>query len=442
MARKRSLSAVGVVNTITQASNQVAKTQLPFVTESTFSDFGKQLTYAPDETRNAWIDSYYNLCTLQAILGKRAYESYFKKLYKEPTVSENIQLSMVDQIKAKAYDKDATARILENEPPRIGVQYIASVLRRQYQLSENPDLLIASFLSEADFMNFTDATVTQMYSSMEDDNVTIIKEMLAQNFKEGNIRLEPIAAPNDEDDLKSFMRVVKRIGADWAAERSREYNLAGFRTFSPVDDHYFLVNTDLDALNQVYNLPWAFDKSYLEMKSEGDVITMGSSSLADGKIYSMLFDKDFMQIRDKVGFPKFTSFFNPGTLTQNRFLTVMSVLSVAFFANATAFIDPSNIDTAATVALDVRDGSDHADRNTVKEMYVKTVTLSDNSKLFDKFGTWSVSGATDVNTSIDEYSGELTIGATEAGTSGKVTVTWTSHLNSNITATKEITINQ
>lgn len=441
---KRALKAEGIVNTITKATNEVAHASLPFVTKDTFSDFGKQLTIAPDEVRNAWIDNYFNLCGLQVILGKRAYESYFKLLYREPTLTENIQLSMVDAIKAKAYDKEATSRILENEPPRVGVQYIQSVLRRQYQVTDIEDLLTAAFVSTNAFLSFTDATMTQMYSSMEDDNVEMIKQMLNKNLAEGNIRLYPIAAPDNEAELKAFMRVVKRIGADWAAERSRDYNLAQFRTFSPNDDHYFLVNTDMDALNQVYNLPWAFDKSYLEMKSEGTVITMGSGALAGGNVYSMLFDRDFFQIRDKVNMPKYTSFFNPATLSQNRFLTVFTVLSIAFFANATAFINPSVIDDSFTATIDVRDGSDHANPGDYKEVYISGITVA-SGKYADKFGTWAVSNNTSNDTVIDAESGELTIGADEAGTtvSGNkvVTVTWTSHLNSSVTATKNIILN-
>ena len=128
MAKKASKSAIGIVNAITQATNAVASVQLPFVDKATFSNFGKQLAVAPDAYRNGWIDNLINLCGLQVILGKRMYESYFKKLYREATLTENIALYMVDAIKAKAYDPNATSRILENEPPRVGTQYIQSVL--------------------------------------------------------------------------------------------------------------------------------------------------------------------------------------------------------------------------------------------------------------------------------------------------------------------------
>lgn len=440
MPKRRALKAVGSVNTITKQTNQVAHAQLPFVTVDTFSDFGKQLTIAPDEVRNAWIDNYINMCGLQIILGKRMYESYFKKFYRDPTYTESIQLSMVDAIKAKAYDKEATARILENEPPRVGVQYIQECLRRQYQVTDIEDMLIASFVSPDSYNSFTDATMTQMYSSMEDDNVVLIKEMLNQNIKEGNVRLYPSTAPNDKDSLLEFLRVVKRIGADWDAERSREYNLAAFRTFSPMSDHYFLTNTDLDALAETYALPWAFNKQFIELRSEGEAVVMGSSALAGGHVYSMMFDRDFFQIRDKVNFPKFTSFFNPATLSQNRFLTVMTIMSISFFSNAIAFIDPTVIDDAFTATLDTRDGSDHANLGDYKEVYVKSITTA-NGKYADKFGKWSITGNTSNDTKIDEDSGELVIGKDETGTSGKITVVWTSHLNNSITATKDITLN-
>lgn len=447
MARKNSLSAIGIVNTITKATNAVADVQLPYVDKSTFSDFGKQLAIAPPAVQNGWIDNLINLCGLQVILGKRMYESYFKRLYREATLTENIALYMVDAIKAKAYDKEATSRILENEPPRVGVQYIQSVLKRQYQVTDIEDLLTSAFTSEGSFMSFMDAVTTQLYSSMEDDNVEMIKEMLNQNIAEGNIRLVPLAKPANQADLLAYMYNVKKIGADWDAERSREWNLAGFRTFSPNSDHYFLLNTDLDALNQVYNLPWAFDKSYLEMKSEGEAIVMGSGALAGGNVYSLMFDRDFFQIRDRVNHPRFTSFFNPGTLAQNRFLTCFTVLSIAFFANACAFIAPSAVGIASA-EIDTRDGSTAANPGDVVELYVKSVTAASN-KYADKFGKWSLNNesVTSADTYIDADSGELVLGKDETGityqgyTGKYVQAVWTSHLDNTVTADILIKIN-
>lgn len=450
MARRNSLTAVGIVNTITKATNKVGEVQLPFVDKSTFSDFGKQLMTAPEAYQNGWLDNLVNLCGLQIILGKRMYESYFKRLYREATLTENIALYMVDAIKAKAYDKEATSRILENEPPRVGVQYIQTVLKRQYQVTDIEDLITSAFTSEGSFMSFMDGVTTQLYSSMEDDNVEAIKTMLNENLAEGNIRLYPIAKPDSQAELLAYMRVVKRIGADWDAERSREWNLAGFRTFSPNDDHYFLLNTDMDALNQVYNLPWAFDKSYLEMKSEGEAIVMGSGALASGNVYAMMFDRDFFQLRDRVNHPRFTSFFNAGTLAQNRFLTCFTVMSIAFFANAVAFIAPSAVGFAGSnyAAIDTRDGSANANLGEIKEIYVKSVK-ADTGKYVDKFGKFSITGNTSNDTYIDEDSGELYIAKDEEGTEGTgadagsyfITVTWTSHLDNTKTATKAIKLN-
>lgn len=467
MAKKASKSAIGIVNAITQATNAVASVELPFVDKATFSDFGKQLTIAPDVYRNQWLDNLVNLCGLQIIMGKRMYESYFKKLYREPTLTENIALYMVDAIKAKAYDKDATGRILENEPPRVGVQYIQSVLKRQYQVTDIEDLITSAFTSEGAFLSFMDAVTTQLYSSMEDDNVEMVKALIKQNLVEGNIRLETAVKPDDKDTLLAFMRKVKTLGSDWAVERSRKYNLAGFRTFSPADDHYFLMNTDMDALNEVYNLPFAFNQDYLKLKSEGQAIVMGSEGLGD--VYAMMFDRDFFQIRDRVNHPRFTSFFNPSTLAQNRFLTCFTVLSVAFFANCVAFVDPEKVisdGTGVVFGLGARDRDlidvyyDEEERRGIAanpgeevEIYVRDVR-STTTQLFDKFGTYEIIAVTespaktDAHTSIDPDSGVLTIGADEQGytlpsTDGHyICVQWTSHLNEAYKARLFVKINR
>ena len=437
MAKKANKSAIGIANAITQATNAVSEFQLPFVEKATFSNLGKQLAVAPDAYRNAWYDNLVNLCGLQIVLGKRMYESYFKKLYREATFTESVALYMVDAIKAKAYDKEATAAILENNPARVGAQYIQTVLRRRYDVSDIEELSISAFNTEGAFLSMIDAVTTQLYSSMEDDNVEMIKELLKANITEGNIRLEPATKPDTQTQLLDFMRVVKRIGSDWAVERSRKYNLAGYRTFSPQNDHYFLMNTDMDALNEVFNLPFSYHKSYLEMKSEGESIVMGSDGL--GPVYSMMFDRDFMQVRDKVGFPKFTSFYNDATLSMNRFLHAWTVLSVAYFANAIAFVDPSDVEIVSAT-LGSRDGSAAMNPGEEKEIYVSAIVAGEG-KIADKFGTYSVAGTSTLaaGTTIDPDSGVLTVGEGEQNST--LTVTWTSHLDESVTATIAITVN-
>lgn len=445
MARKIS-NAPGIVNTIVKATNAVCEPQLPFVDKSTFSDFGKQLSMAPVEVQNTFIDNLISLCGMQIILGKRMFTSIFKKLYREDTLTENVALYMIDAIRARSYSSEETNRILETNPPRVGVQYITSVLRRQYAISEIEDLLTGAFTSEGSFLSFLDAISTQLYSSYEDDVNESIKTLINENIKEGNIRLEPVTKPTNQSTLLAFMQILKQIGSDWGVERSRIYNMAGFRTYSPEDDHYVLLNSQLASMNEVYNLAWSFNKSFLEMKSEGSAIVMASSALCDGNVYAMLFDKDLFQIRNRVNHPRLTSFFNPATLSQNRFLTCFTVLSLAFFANACAFIDPSKIgyDATTPATLATRNGSDHANLGEVVEMYVKAIK-ADTGKYADKFGKWSVSGNTSTDTYIDEDSGELFIAADEAGTTSSgdqvLTVTWTSHLDSNVTATYTITLN-
>lgn len=439
MSKRKVVTGSGIINTIANATNGVANVSLPFVNTSTFSNFAKELAGAPDMYQNAFMENLANLGFLHKFVETRIYESYFRELYGEDILEEQLVLYATDAIKSRGYDPDDTHRFLEQHPPRIGSQIMQKVLKRQYQVATIEDLITAIAGGEASFMSFYDATTTQLWSSYEDDNLQTIKELINDNIAEGNLFLFPLTKPTTQAQVLALQVEIDTIANDWNSERYRDYNLAGFKTYTPKDALMYLFNNRISALNKVYNLAWAFNESYLELEAKGRSITMSSEALAGGNVYSAIFDNKLFEIHNRIGHPKITSFYNPGTLAMDRLLTCFTLYGMNLFQNSVWFIDPSVIDSAPTLTISERDGSAYVDAGTIKEMYVDSLTVS-SGKYFDKFGKWSVSGGSDPDTAIDELSGELSVGANEAS-STVLTVTFTSHLDSNVTATATVTVN-
>lgn len=441
MANKK-LTAVNVVNAVNNSVSKRFGITFPAITEKNFSDMASQLSAASPEIQNAWLDTMINLVGLQIAMNKRQYEGYFKKLYKPDTATENIQLSMIDLLDVKTYSPDADADdFFADAKADIETQYVTSVMKTVIPLSTNDDAFLAAFINVAAFDTFKEGLVSRMYDTMEMFDVTATKEMINQNIKEGNLFLKPIATPVDKDTTLAFTKDVKMTSEDLRVEMDNRHNLSGMNTWTPTEDGMLMLTTDVVATSETYNLAWAFNKSYIDLKSNGQAITIPSDGLAGGSVYGAYFDKDLVQIRNKTGFPKATSQFFGNTLTTKRWLHNQKIMALSYFNNGVFYIDPASVGLTSAV-LDVRDGSKNVNRGGHKKLYVKSIVCPDG-KYADKFGTWTIaakSGDLSAKTNIEPYSGKLVVGKDETATA--IVATWTSHLDTSKTATIEITVNQ
>jgi hypothetical protein len=348
---------------------------------------------------------------------------------------------MVDLIKAKAFNPKADSDdFFEDEPPRVGVQYSNRIIKLKYPVSVNEESLYGAFISEGAFMDFLDSITIALYSSMEMGDVELTKELINKNIAEGNFRIVTCSKPVNKDTSLEFTQKLKKESADMAVEMGAESNLAGYSTFTPEGDGVIISTTEMSSVIETYSLPWAFDKDLLELRKEGQYIETKSDGFADGKVFAVYADRDAFEIREITGFPKITSQYFGNTLTQKRWLHYWGLYTISYFNNVVIFAASSDVGIASAT-LAARDGSAAVNRGDKKEIYVSAV-VADNGKLADKFGTFAVSGNSDTDTQIDPYTGVLYVGKSETGTSGDLTVTWTSHLDSSVTATLTITVNQ
>lgn len=448
MAKRKAVTGSGIINTIVAAVNKVAEPQLPFVNKETFGDFAHQLAQAPDTVQNLFMTDLVNLGWYQRFKAMRQYEGMFRRLYGEDILEDQMVVYATDTLKARAYDPDDAQRFLESHPLRVGQQFIQSSLKRQYQFSTIEDVITAIGQGEGYFLSFYNNAVTAMWNSFEHDNNVAIKEMINQQAKEGNLRLVPVAVPTNQASVLAMKVEVDTISSDWESDLTREYNVAGYNTHTPNDELFYLFNNRINALNENYNLAWAFNEQYLDLKKDGRAIVMDSKALADGAIYAAVFDRTAFEIHNRVGHPRVTAFFNPATLEDERILTCFTLFGMNLFANSAWFIDPNKVGIEA-MTLATRSGSTNANPGDVVEIYVDSITAT-SGKYADKFGKFQLHDVTvtDPNTYIDPDSGELYLGANETGVEldgleGKYVRAYCfSHLDENVYGEILIKINQ
>lgn len=448
MPSYKNLNATNIVNVINNAVNQVYNTSLPAVTKATFSDMADQLRRAPQPVQNAWHDSLINLVGMQILKNKRAYESYFRKLHLGEIATFDVQLLMVDLIKARAYSPNADADdFFADEKPDIEAQYANSILKAKFPVSINEENLYGAFISEDRFMDYMSTIDSVLYSSLEMADVEAVEKLINENITEGNIYIEVGATPENQATALAFTKNVKAIAEDMAVKMSPKYNLAAMNTWTPKDEGVIISDTETKAISETYSLAWAFNKSYLDLEEGGRAITVARGSLADGKVYAIYADRLAFEIRNIIGFPKTVSQYFGNTLTLKRWLHYWALYTISFFNNVVAFADSDDVGiSAATIAL--KSGLTALNKGAKDKAVVTGITAASN-KIADKFGTWSFNTAsvTSTATTIDPVTGELHIGADETGitfqgyTGNYIQVVWTSHLDNNVTADMLIKIN-
>lgn len=448
MPNYKNLTATNIVNVINQAVNKVYNTSLPAVTKETFSDMANQLRVAPAPVQNAWHDSLINLVGMQIIKNKRTYESYFRKLHLGEIATFDVQLLMVDLIKARAYSPDADADdFFADEKPDIEAQYANSVLKAKFPVSINEENLYGAFISQDRFMDYMSTIESVLYSSLEMADVEAVENLINENIKEGNIYIETGDTPADQTTALAFTKNIKAVSEDMAVKMSPKYNLAAMNTWTPKDEGVIISDTETKAITETYSLAWAFNKSYLDLEEGGRAITVARGSLADGKVYAIYADRLAFEIRNIIGFPKTVSQYFGNTLSLKRWLHYWALYTISFFNNVVAFADSDNVGiSAATIAL--KSGLTALNPGARDKAVVTAITAA-SGKIADKFGTWSFNpdSVTDTTTSINPVTGEINLGANETGiafdgyTGKYVQVVWTSHLDNSVTADILVKIN-
>lgn len=448
MPNYRNMTATNIVNVINSSVNKVFNTSLPAVTAQTFSDMANQLRTAPAQVQNAWHDSLINLVGMQIIKNKRTYESYFRRLHQGEIATFDVQLLMVDLIKARAYTPDADADdFFADEKPDVEAQYANSVLKAKFPVSINEENLYGAFLSQERFMDYMSTIESVLYSSLEMADVEAVEKLINENIAEGNVYIEVGDKPVDQSTALAFTKNLKAVSEDMAVKMSPKYNLSAMNTWTPKDEGIIISDTETKAISETYSLAWAFNKSYLDLEEGGRAITVARDSIADGKVYALYADRLAFEIRNIIGFPKTVSQYFGNTLTLKRWLHYWALYTISFFNNIVAFADSDNVGiSAATVAL--KSGLTALNKGAKDKAIVTSITAASN-KIADKFGTWSFNTdtVTSTATTINPVTGELQVGADETGieiqgyTGKYIQVVWTSHLDDQVTADMLIKIN-
>lgn len=434
---------IAIVNAINKQMSGYYAYEFPVVDSSNFKAMAAAFLNAPQSVKNAYIDTLTNVMFNVAIKKVYTASNPFRKLYQGDITpagdgNQYVEEVSIDQFIPLAYEITSTPDdYFKSAPPKVKVQYLCNVLRKKYLVSINQDVIAPAFNSLGQFGSFWESVLSRLYADMEEDDKEEIIAAIEAVISGGNMFLLPITRPVDSPTALAFSKELDVLSRDLSFRRSRAYNLQHLSTKTPEDEAIIIIAGDVIATQNNYNLAWAFNRSYLDLMNKGQIIALDSNGLCDNRVFGVYTDTDYFRIHNVEGFPKIREWSNGANLEDRRWLHSWKMVNFSYASNAIAFAEKDDIGIDKVDLLD-KDGNNTGTVKKGKFIQLDNPKIEATSgKLADSFGTYTITGANDVNTRVDQ---DGTVYISEDETATQITVTFTSHLDENVFGQYAITV--
>lgn len=440
---KTNYDYVAIVNAINSQMGGLYAYEFPIVDSSNFKAMAAAFINMPQMIKNAYIDTLRNVMCNVAI--KKVYRASnpFRRLYREDAVltgdgDQYIEEAAIDQFIPLAYEITGNPeKFFKSAPPKVKVQYLCNVLRKKYEITLNSFILEPAFQSLAAFDSFWTKTMDRLYADMEEDDKEEIMAALDGVIEGGNMRIVPATRPVDSPTALEFSKMLDVISRDLSFRRRRDYNVQHISTKTAEEDAVMIVAGDVIAVQNNYNLAWAFNRQYLDLFNKGQIIPVDSEGFADNRVFMIYTDEDFFRIHMVKGFPILKAWENGDNLEEKRWLHNWKMVNFSYASNALCFVEPDNIGVQSVEILDYNGNKASAvGVGKFLQLALPKVTPVDG-KLADCFVTYTIAGQKSANTRIDQ-DGTLWIASDE--TADTITITGTSHLDTSKSGAYTVTV--
>lgn len=361
---------------------------------------------------------------------------------------ESVEEIFVNIAKPFEYDPAvAENRVFAREIPDVRAAFHVLNYQKFYKATIQNEQLRQAFLSWNGVTELIAKITESMYTGANYDEFLTMKYMLAKNILNG--RLYPVQIPTvEEANMKSIISTVKGVSNNYEF-MTPNYNVAGVATHTQKEDQYFIVNSQFDATMDVEVLASAFNMDKADFighrvlidsfgtldvnrlnllfanDSNYEPLTSEELSALDA-IPCVLVDKDWFMIFDNI--LNFTENYNGEGLYWNYWYHTWKTFSVSPFANASVFVP--GVPTVTGITISPTSATIAAGQAVLFSADVTTSNFA--SKAVD----WSISPEIE-GVSIGPL-GQLIVD--QGVTSGTITVTATSVINSGVSANATVTI--
>lgn len=413
---------IELMNYIRSVAGQDYKDRIPEATRDNLADIGKTILQY-DALENEFLNALVNRIGLVMITSKVYQNPY--KMFKKGMLNygESIEEIFVNIIKAHQYDPaDAEKTLFKRELPSVDAVFHRMNRKDFYPVTIEEDELSLAFTSPEGVTNLANKIIESMYTSNEYDEFLLFKNLVVNAIK--NRALYPVVIPElTKENAHDIVKIIKKVSNDLTF-MNNIYNQMAVMTVTPKTEQYLIIDTEFDALIDVDVLASAFNMDKVTFAGHKTLIDNFANQTG---VHGIIVDKDWFMIFDKL--MKFKDAENGKGLYWNYFLHVWQLWSVSPFANAIVLTTNETTVTGVTV-----EPSNPTLSVGSRTEFTATVAGTGD---YPSSVVWSITGANDPDTYIDENTGVLYIGDNE---SGAPVVTATSVFDDTKSGTSTVTI--
>ena len=312
----------------------------------------------------------------RVLVTSRTYENPWA-IFKKGTLDfgEVIEEVFVELATPRSYDPEyARSHMLQRSIPDVRSAYHVMNYQKFYKQTVQRQDLARAFMSVDGVTDLIEKIIGSMYTAMNYDEFLVMKYMLAKQLYYGRIKAE---YPDTGETVVDEVTKIKSV-SNLMTYMSKDYNVAGVRTYSDKDNQYLIVTADFEAKMDVNVLAVAFhmDKAEfmghlmqvdsfasLDMDRLEEIFTDNDGNLdpnfieftdeqleALAGVDAVLVDENYFMIIDNMN-PITRDFENGEGLYWNYWLHTWKTFSVSPYANAVYFVKEAP--TAGTITISV-----------------------------------------------------------------------------------------
>lgn len=448
------MESAGVITDVQRDASGRA-TAFAFAPGVTSRDVGTVVTaYSPD--RNPFLNALVNRIAF-TIIKNRTFDNpwaVFKKGYME--FGETVEEVFVDICEPHMYSpENAEQKVFKREIPDVRAAFHTMNWQVFYKQTVSNDQLRMAFLSWQGISDLVSKIVTAMVTSMNVDELYMMKYLIARAILDGNMYVQVIEDP--DTDAKAALKTIQTatLNMKWP---SRDYNQAGVMNFTPIEDQRLIetnaarATLNVDALAEIFQLAKA---DYLQIQMDVDdfskidferikamftdpvtgEVTQNVEEFDAGEkallasVVGVLTTVDWWMIFDN--FSNMTQNYNGEGLYWNYWLHGWKTFSYSPFENCIVFSKTAQSITGVTVSPNTAS----VDKG---QSVVLTATVA-GTGIVNTNVTWKVAGASELASGTHIDGGTLYVAKDETNTT--LTVTATSAQDSSKSGTATITVN-
>lgn len=365
-----SIGNVDVLNAIRNDASQEFADAIPVASGDNIREVGR-LIMSDQNYTNEFLMALVNRIG-RTIITSKSWNNPLKK-FKVGLLEmgEVVQDIYVNQVEERIYSMyDAEKNVFKVAIPDIRACYYAINSQKVYKATINESMLAQAFLSMNGLYDLVEKIMTRMQLQDEDYEFKVMQNCIKDCATKGQFYPVVLTAP--PTDESSAKELVKKARAMFSKLRypSTQYNFAGVKNLSNVDDILIIIDSDTEALLDVNVLASAFNMEKAEFL--GHLVVIPKMPIEN--CYAIMCDKAWWKVWDN----KITTqnIYNSEGLYYNTTYHHWATYHYSPFENAVIF----TTNTSSITSLTITDSAITANADTTVEIAPTIVATGNASK--------------------------------------------------------------